>query len=509
MELPFREVYKCSWLKLPNNNEKKLASIPKQWVIFCVHNDSIPFLEVYTDEKMALTHKPNVSYQLTNVLHITPSICPHDDDEYEFVITFPSEMVRLTASSQHQMMSWVKRLNAKLREMKLLAPSENLYTSHLPDNKSHLLPTRDPNSPLPLPPAVPYIPPGVEPVSASSTDNSDVTSNRTSEVENSILDDNSRNARINSQNSSANAQPSTSSHEIPISPVESSSSSHNRHGESSETNDSSRTASNNVTVIEVSSAPNGNIFSFNGLNDNLLEIERNSNEATNVSVMPINTESFPTRRPINIECPEERAGQNTDVRNSVEEPSTPIVERNHENGTENTQNINSNLYEHVFLSTSSQLGSTSNQSTSNSCVSTPLSPIATENKLHSPITSVNLQHSSTPSQLPKMGRGRGNVRGRRRSNSNSEGSSAHQAVAADRIRTAGPMMNPNQRLAPAPHPFVRQVNSEDPGNTRITLREQQVMQLRREMSHPGGVRLQLRRKDCLNSIALIDAFQAV
>lgn len=57
-----------------------------------------------------------------------------------------------------------------------------------------------------------------------------------------------------------------------------------------------------------------------------------------------------------------------------------------------------------------------------------------------------------------MGRGRGNVRGRRRSNSNSEGSSNHQ-VAADRIRTAGPMLNSNQRLAPAPHPFVRQVRT--------------------------------------------------
>lgn len=70
------------------------------------------------------------------------------------------------------MMSWVKRLNAKLREMKLMAPSENLYTSHLPENRSHLLPTRDPNSPLPLPPTMPYIPPGVEPVSSSSTENS-------------------------------------------------------------------------------------------------------------------------------------------------------------------------------------------------------------------------------------------------------------------------------------------------------------------------------------------------
>lgn len=43
---------------------------------------------------------------------------------------------------------------------------------------------------------------------------------------------------------------------------------------------------------------------------------------------------------------------------------------------------------------------------------------------------------------------------------------------------------------------------------RLTLREQQVMQLRREMMHPGGVRIQLRRKDCTSSIAFVDAFGA-
>jgi len=47
------------------------------------------------------------------------------------------------------------------------------------------------------------------------------------------------------------------------------------------------------------------------------------------------------------------------------------------------------------------------------------------------------------------------------------------------------------------------------GSGRLTLREQQVLQLRREMLHPGGVRLQLRRKDCTGSIALVDAFGAV
>lgn len=44
---------------------------------------------------------------------------------------------------------------------------------------------------------------------------------------------------------------------------------------------------------------------------------------------------------------------------------------------------------------------------------------------------------------------------------------------------------------------------------RLSLREQQVLQLRREILHPGGVRLQLRRKDCIGSIALVDVFNSV
>ncbi|XP_073814489.1 uncharacterized protein [Musca autumnalis] len=52
-------------------------------------------------------------------------------------------------------------------------------------------------------------------------------------------------------------------------------------------------------------------------------------------------------------------------------------------------------------------------------------------------------------------------------------------------------------------------NSTSSPAKRMTLREQQVMQLRREIMHPGGVRLQLRRKDCVGSIAWVDAFGAV
>ncbi|XP_052863868.1 mucin-5AC [Anopheles cruzii] len=77
------------------------------------------------------------------------------------------------------------------------------------------------------------------------------------------------------------------------------------------------------------------------------------------------------------------------------------------------------------------------------------------------------------------------------------------------------------RLQSPPQPFrphhplinmtegVNAVAGSAGGNRKLTLREQQVFQLRREMMHPGGVRLQLRRKDCINSIGLVDAFGGV
>lgn len=67
------------------------------------------------------------------------------------------------------MMDWVQGLDMKLRELHVLSPKENVYTKP-PESKPPLLPTRDPNSPLPLPPLrdLPInVLPGVEPVVAA------------------------------------------------------------------------------------------------------------------------------------------------------------------------------------------------------------------------------------------------------------------------------------------------------------------------------------------------------
>lgn len=70
----------------------------KVWAVFCVHDDTEPYLELYADSKVAATHKPDWSVSLAGTDHITPSICP-TDDEFEFVIKLAEDVVRLMAPS--------------------------------------------------------------------------------------------------------------------------------------------------------------------------------------------------------------------------------------------------------------------------------------------------------------------------------------------------------------------------------------------------------------------------
>ncbi|XP_029715816.1 serine-rich adhesin for platelets [Aedes albopictus] len=100
---------------------------------------------------------------------------------------------------------------------------------------------------------------------------------------------------------------------------------------------------------------------------------------------------------------------------------------------------------------------------------------------------------------------------RRRSSSTSDAqpeTSGNPAMRA-RLNGASRLQSPPQPFRPHHQLINQQLDSMNGSNRKMTLREQQVMQLRREMMHPGGVRLQLRRKDCINSIGLVDAFGAV
>lgn len=196
--------------------------------------------------------------------------------------------------------------------------------------------------------------------------------------------------------------------------------------DSNGTADTSTSATNNVTVIEVSSSTSNHVFTFSDVGSELSGIERTQAEVSTVSVMPINS-NFENvsiiRRPVHIECEERNASSNGNhctilkfnsyprstvfVRNECafagrrveNERQATSSERASENGVDATPVVNSNLYEHVFPSTAPHTTSVGgSQQSSSPCVNTPLSPVAIESKLLSPITSVNMQ-SSTPSQV--------------------------------------------------------------------------------------------------------------
>lgn len=93
---------------------------------------------------------------------------------------------------------------------------------------------------------------------------------------------------------------------------------------------------------------------------------------------------------------------------------------------------------------------------------------------------------------------------------NNAASTANANTAVNNNNNIGPANDLRNRVQAPPQPFrPPHVELSLHASGRLTMREQQVMQLRREMMHPGGVRLQLRRKDCINSIAFVDAFGAV
>ncbi|KAL1461491.1 hypothetical protein WDU94_013382 [Cyamophila willieti] len=169
----------------------------------------------------------------------------------------------------------------------------------------------------------------------------------------------------------------------------------------------------------------------------------------------------------------------------------------------NSNNHAGNLYEHLFLATDPlPSGSTGNTAQENS--SAPSGASQVNNSARSrPAT------RTTVNPQPN--------RPRKRSTSNSESSGHLPNVPADRIRVVSQrqVSQPSQpitRHGPVSPPTTQcQPSLDTPlvNPSGLTLREQQVLQLRREMMHPGGVRLQLRRKDCVSSIALVDAFNAV
>lgn len=130
-------------------------------MVFCVHDDCEALLEGYVEPRQAAQHQPEWTVPLQHALHVSHALVP-TEQEYEFAVTLPAEVVRFNAATWDIMQEWVDTLRQKLREMKIISPKENLY-SRLPELRAPLLPTRDPMSPLPATPPVPAaLVPGIE-----------------------------------------------------------------------------------------------------------------------------------------------------------------------------------------------------------------------------------------------------------------------------------------------------------------------------------------------------------
>ncbi|XP_069672812.1 uncharacterized protein [Periplaneta americana] len=564
----FREIHKNAWLKrLPSTDKKTMGAYPKKgdrvWVVFCVHDDTEPFLEVYSEQKVAVMHKPDWFVSLNNCLHVSPTICAQEE-EYEFVVTLSSDVVRFTAPSWELMMEWVDTIRSKLREMRILSPRENLYT-RMPEARLPLAPTRDPNSPLPPPPAGPsVVVPGVEPVHSEGSDGSSSSAGSV-EANNSAdssSDENVPPTQPTSYDSvSLQIRASTTSlyitqseppvytrphpvlnraASVPESPVLFSSSLISRDSSLDE----------NVTVIEVSNdqpVPHSaipldyqGVFNFNFVEDALPSIPdeptsiSSFNEILDFREEADNNEAFYTPPVTPARTGERQLPAVSNAGTTTEHGSRNNSNGSIGNGQVEVIDSGNSYYECVFLP---------NMAQSPRSLDSPVSSAA-RIQAASDLTEVTTRPTETPSvRSPRAGStsaaemrtqqattpsdvtgGEVQQRRRRRSSSTSETtsspSSASYALRLTAVTSAersrgGQRTEVERRLQPAPHPYLQAQQASPGGNVevvgsgRLTLREQQVLQLRREMLHPGGVRLQLRRKDCTGSIALVDAFGAV
>ncbi|CAL4075825.1 unnamed protein product, partial [Meganyctiphanes norvegica] len=167
---PVREVHKNGWLKRMPPQEKRLtvmspfakpAKAEKLWVSFCVHDECEGWLEFYENRRSAFSHNPIHRTSLKHCLYVSPSIRVHEDNEHVFAITLDGEVIKLGAQSREQMMEWIDALRMKLRELKVLTPKDNLYSTE-PEGgvlRGSALHMRNPNSPLPPTPAAFQFPP--------------------------------------------------------------------------------------------------------------------------------------------------------------------------------------------------------------------------------------------------------------------------------------------------------------------------------------------------------------
>ncbi|XP_072946626.1 uncharacterized protein [Epargyreus clarus] len=164
----YREIQKNAYLKrIPNDvNTSKLRALGHKkpplkamWTLLCVHNGTTPFLEQYPGAECPSTraHRPAWRACLRSARHVTASVQPRAGDQYDFLVDTDRGPVRMLAPDWDSMQEWVTTLRAKLHELRIVGPAQNVYGAP-PAAPAPRAAARDPASPLPPPPPGPLDP---------------------------------------------------------------------------------------------------------------------------------------------------------------------------------------------------------------------------------------------------------------------------------------------------------------------------------------------------------------
>jgi len=414
-------------------------------------------------------------------------------------------------------MEWVEILRGKLRELRVLAPKENLYTK-MPEPRHVLLPTRDPTSPLPLPPIGDTgIVPGVErpPRTGSALVQSvqtDVASfNSNSEITQSAsVAGNAETVVVSGPSRASNSNVRRRENGIFTNDLSEALDSVITDAQPIENNDvrgpvpcvvvvnnnselnpteSNENPNSNITVIAVASpsshyeplfvpdAATNNIPSLDDISCNGLIPRLPSKASGEGRKMKSRSND---RKANSQRSVDPRSPSSSHQSSSNSEPHASIVHINKES-LECNAVLTSVPASGISVVTveSIPVDETPVDCTANSSTRDPVPPI--------PAAFQPAPNGLDVKDIPLIG-----GRRRRRSSSSDAGPSSRGLGGADLIRLASVE--------------VPEAVTDGP---RLTLRETQVCQLKREIAHPGGVRLPLRRKDCAGSIALVDISNAV
>ncbi|XP_008549408.1 mucin-5AC [Microplitis demolitor] len=462
----FREIYKNGWLRKTIKTDNKETN--RYWVAFCVHDDVEPRLEGFTDQKQATTHSPVWANSLRNIQHLSPTLCATSRHDYEFCINFSDDRVlRLAAPTYSAMLEWVQIITRKLTDMKILKPKENLY-SRGPER----IATRDPTSPLPPPPLPSGSwtsqstndPPSVPSISSTPSSSSSVLSvdQQNSSIftfEDISLDDRRSRpsqSRLRSLSSSPHVIPTPAPAPTPASSIDEDTSYEN--------------------IFMASSYP---------LPTNITEESRTNEVSVPTIQSNVTQEPSTDQYAALIECRS----------SGTPEPHLPSV-----------SSLSSISASTGISSASSSSSSSSSSSTRTVQRSTPgttsLASLAGPSSLAS--------SSPGPSSLASLSPGPSLLASTSSSGSSllvctSPGPSLLPPASPGPSLIASTSSGASIIVSKSP---VTSISSSNP-TRQLTLREKQIAQLKREMTHRAGVRLQLGRRDCKDSIAFVDTFGSI